>query len=112
MTRHEKLIIFLVLTIVVMKFGYLARDMFLARYYGAGGPPGYEALVWESRSVVWSGLINLAAAIWVFVEARSAQLRGLIWSLLGLSFGVLGVLLFYAIQIYRSSIAQKHNKSL
>jgi hypothetical protein len=111
-TRHEKLIIFIVLVICMMKLGYLGKDILVALLYGAAGPSHYDALVWESWSRIWSALVYLGSAVWVFVEARAAGLRALIWSLLGLTLGLLGILLFYAIQIYQGSSQQKHNQLL
>lgn len=100
MTRHEKLVLFLVIILVVMKLGLFGRDLAIARIYGALGPSDYEKLLWQQYSLLWGALVNIASGVWLFIEARAAALKAWVWALLGLCFGLLGVVLFYVIQTY------------
>jgi hypothetical protein len=100
MTRHEKLILLVVSLLVVTRLGVVAREIYIANHYGAAGLSLSDKANWKAISAVWEGLVNVGAAIWLVVEARAASLRAWVWALFGLFFGLLGVVLFYLVQVY------------
>ena len=100
MTRHEKLILLIVGLLVLTRLGVLAREIYIADHYGSFGLPPHDKQYWKDISILWSGLVNVGAAIWLFVEAKAAALKSWVWALFGLCFGLLGVALFYLIQLY------------
>jgi uncharacterized BrkB/YihY/UPF0761 family membrane protein len=106
MTRQEKLILFLVVLMVLMRFGYFGRDVLIARIYGASGPSPYDKFLWENASLFLGTLVNVGAGIWLYIEAKAVALKAWVWALLGLFFGLLGVVLFYVMQLY----SRKHAK--
>jgi len=101
MTKYEKLILLLIALALVGRVSGLARDIYIARTYGAIIPPNVE-YYWEQISMFFGWLVNIGAAIWLFIEAKSISLKAWIWSLFGLLFGLMGVILFYVIQIFKS----------
>jgi len=111
MTRQEKLVVLVVVLLVLTRVGALARAVFISRHYGAFGLPAYDQHVWQTATFIWGGLVNVGAAIWLFVEARAAALRSWVWSLFGLCFGLLGVALFYLVELYATHRASKTNYS-
>ena len=100
MTRHEKLILLIVGLLVLTKLGVLAREIYIADHYGSLGLPPHDKQFWKDISILWAGLVNIGAAIWLLVEARAAALRSWVWALFGLCFGLIGVAVFYLIQLY------------
>ena len=99
MNKYEKWILFVIALVLLGRFGGLARDIYIARTYGAIIPPDVEQY-WAQISIVFGGLLNIGSAIWLYIEARSLSLKAWVWSLLGLFFGLIGLILFYAIQIF------------
>ena len=99
MTKHEKLILLLIALMLLGRFSEFARDLYIARTYGAIIPPDVENY-WRQTSILFEGLVNIGAAIWLYIEAKSIALKAWVWSLLGLFFGLIGLILFYAIQIF------------
>jgi hypothetical protein len=106
-TRQEKLVVLVAVLLVLTRVGALARTVFISRHYGAFGLPAYDQHVWQTATFIWGGLVNIGGAIWLFVEARAAALRYWLWSLFGLCFGLLGVALFYLVQLYAKHYAPK-----
>ena len=115
MNRQEQLVLLLIALVLVGKFGMLGRDMIFARLYGNSGAAvqGYE--YWELVSYLLASVVNLGSAIWLLVEAKAADLRAFLWAVFGLVFGLLGVALFYLIQLYgsreRSGIRVRGNET-
>ena len=99
MSKYEKLILLLVALLLLGRFGGLARDIYIARTYGSPIPPHVE-YYWEQISVLFGVLVNIGAGIWLYIESKAINLKAWVWSLLGFLFGLIGVILFYAIQIY------------
>jgi uncharacterized BrkB/YihY/UPF0761 family membrane protein len=99
MTKHEKLILLLVFLLLLGRFGGLARDLYVARTYGSPTPE-YVKYYAEQVSVIFGVLVNIGAAIWLYIEAKSVELKAWVWSVLGFFFGVMGIIMFYVIQIY------------
>ena len=99
MTKHEKLILLLIVFLLLGRFSGLARDVYIARTYGSPVPPHVE-YYWKQISVWFDVLVNIGAGIWLYIEAKAHALKAWVWSLLGFFFGVMGIILFYAIQIY------------
>ncbi len=103
MTRDEKLILLLFLLVVL---GWLARflcNVYVARTYGAVIPVHIEH--YSQRAFILLGLlVNFGAGFWIYVEARATGLKAWIWPLLGLGFGVVGIILFYGIRIHVQTV--------
>ncbi|TAK90915.1 MAG: hypothetical protein EPO06_06205 [Burkholderiaceae bacterium] len=107
MTRHEKLILLVIALLLAGRLSGLAREIYLARTYGAV-IPDQVLLFWRNVSDIFDILTNLGAAVWLYVEARLVALKSWVWALLGIFFGLIGVILFYAIQKPGSaSVARK-----
>ncbi len=100
MTKQERLVLLVVALLVLSKAGFVARDIFIARHYGVAGLPANVEHLWRSASIAWGLLVNIGAGVWLLVEARAAALKSWVWSLLGLCFGLLGVALFYLVQLH------------
>jgi hypothetical protein len=99
MTRQEKLVLLLLALVVLSRLAGFGRDLYLASAYGAPIPPDVK-LYWENASLFIAGLVNVGAAVWLYVEAKAIALKAWVWSLFGLAFGLIGIILFYAIQIF------------
>ena len=99
MTKQEKLILLLIALIVIGRFSVFARDIYLARTYASLIPLEVENY-WKNVSLIFGLVENFGAAIWLYIESKALNLKAWVWSLLGLFFGVVGVILFYVIQIY------------
>ena len=100
MKRQEKLILLIVALLVLSKLGLLAKQQYLAFHYGASTLPVDVRLFWIDVSRVLKLFVNVGAAIWLIVEARAAAFKTWIWALFGLFLGLLGVALFYLIQLF------------
>jgi hypothetical protein len=99
-TRQERFIVLLVLVTFAGHVAYFGRDFWLAWKYGASGPPPQIKANWTEVSVLIEALANVVCAIWLYIEAKSRALKAWAWSLLGLSSGLIGVLLYFAVQIH------------
>lgn len=101
MTKHEKLILLLIALVLLGRFAGLARDVYLASTYGTSNSiPPEVRIYWENISIVFGGMVNFGAAIWLYIEAKAVSLKAWIWALLGLFFGLIGLVIFYIIQIF------------
>jgi len=107
MTRQEKLILLIVSMLLLGRLGLFAKEVIIASHYGVFGPPPVDTQLWKSAYFLLSGLLNLGATVWLFVESKAAGLRAWVWSLLGLFFGLSGIALFYLVQIYNSKNSPK-----
>ena len=99
MTKQEKLILLLIVFLLLERFSGLARDIYITRTYGFPTPE-YVKYYAEHFSVIIGLLVNIGAAVWLYIEAKSIELKAWIWSLLGFFFGIMGILMFYVIQLY------------
>jgi hypothetical protein len=104
-TRQEKLIVLLLSLVVLARVGHIGIDIWFAHTYG-GMASVVDRANLKSISTLWEGLVNLGAAIWIFVEARAAGLRAWLWSILGLCVGIFGIALFYLVQTYNHNRAR------
>ncbi|HYM35206.1 MAG TPA: hypothetical protein VET48_07385, partial [Steroidobacteraceae bacterium] len=100
MTRQEKMILTLVILVVVTRIAALGEDMLVARIYGTSNLALEQRENWQLLRFAISSLVNVGAAIWIYVEARALMLKAWIWALLGLFFALTGVIVFYAAQLY------------
>ena len=82
------------------RLGGFARDIVVTQLYGVNGLAGAQEQLLQSISIVLAGLVNVGSLIWLFVEAKAKQASILAWPLLGLFFGLTGVIIFYIVQIY------------
>ena len=108
MSKHERLILFLVALAVLERVFGFGRDIYLARTYGPLIPDGVS-LDWGNISALVAVLVNIGCAAWLVVEARALQLKAWVWSLFGLAFGIAGVVLFYVMQLHENRA--KRNRS-
>ena len=97
---------------VIVKFLWLAiilavieiffpvfRDFYLAHQFGAMGIPSATIKRWEIISYLFIGLKNVASAGWLFWLASKDNQSKLVWSLVGLIFGLIAVVLYYLVRI-------------
>jgi len=106
-SKQEKFIILIITLVIIGRFGGLAKDLFIAQYYGAGGLSAAHEQLWYLASAILNGLINIGASIWLYFEANEVKLKAWVWALFGLFFGLIGVAIFYLVQIYTSLMNQK-----
>jgi hypothetical protein len=76
------------------------EDVLGAYLYGAAPLTPDQSVTLDILRLAISSLVNVGAAIWVYVEARKIGLQSWIWSLLGLFFGLVGLVVFFAAQSY------------
>jgi len=100
MTRQEKLVLLLVVFVLLGKFGMLGRDIVFARLYGGSEVPFQDREYWELLAYLLGSAVNIGSAIWLFIEAKAVGLKAVLWAIFGLVFGLMGVALFYLIQLY------------
>ncbi len=108
MKRYEKFVLLLVALLILSKITPLARDLYLARTYG--GPdliPYYISETWRSISMLMAALVNVGAAIWLMAESARQAANRWIWGLFGLLFGLIGVIVFYVVLIFRTVQSDK-----
>ena len=97
MRRYEKWAIALIVLLMLPRVGGIARDMYLSRAYGAAGPPLNIYRRWELASQLFSHLINIGTALWLFLAARKEKLSQWVWGMFGLFFGLLGVVVYFVL---------------
>jgi len=87
--------------VILGRIGSLLKDIYLAQKMGAMAiiPPDFERF-WSTVSIGLGGIVNVGSAIWLYVEAKAESLKSWVWSIFGLFFGLIGIIVFYAIQIY------------
>jgi len=107
MNRQEKLVLLVVALLVLSHLGGIARELVVAYHYGTGPIPPADRRALREISVILSGFVNFGAALWLFVEARAFALKSWVWALFGLSFGLLGVALFYLVQLHGGQRPQR-----
>jgi len=104
MSRQEKLLLFLIVLVAIGQLSGIGRDVYLARLYGPDIPADVLAY-WTHLSNLFDVIMNLGAAVWLYVEATAARQKVWVWTLSGLVFGVIGIVLFYVIQLYAEKIS-------
>ena len=96
---QKYIILLVVLAVCATAFG-LFRDIYLATEYGANGAPRVVKETWQVVSVIFVVLTNIGAALWINHLARGRNINKLIWSVFGLFFGLMAVVIFYVASIY------------
>ncbi|MDF1822523.1 MAG: hypothetical protein P1U64_13150 [Alcanivoracaceae bacterium] len=79
---------------------------YLVETAGSTVPKTTQA-AWKMWQVAVGSVSNVACALWLWYEARRANLSVAMWALFGLVFGLFAVLIFYMKAIYE----QLHNKA-
>ena len=103
MKRYEKFVLLLVALLVLSKITPLVRDVYLVRTYGQLDLiPFYVSEAWRSISMLMAALVNVGAAAWLMVESARQAANRWIWGLFGLLFGLVGIITFYAVLIFRT----------
>jgi len=102
--KYEKLILLLIVLILLGRFAGFFRDVYLANTYGTGTIPFHIEKFWSQISIVFASAVNIGAAIWIYIETKGTELKPWIWALLGLFFGIMGLALFYLIQLFRIKV--------
>jgi len=103
MKRYEKYVLLLAALLILSKFTPLVRDLYLARTYGPPDLiPHHIAGTWQSISMWMVALVNAGAAVWLIAESAREAANRWIWGLFGLLFGLIGVIVFYVVLIYRT----------
>jgi hypothetical protein len=90
------MILLLVMALVASRALAFGEEVLLAHIYGATSPSMGRAEYWMFLRTATSSLVNIAAALWIYVEARAAGVRAWIWALLGLFFGPIGLAIAFA----------------
>jgi len=107
MKRYEKYVLLLVALLVLSKITPLARDLYLARTYPMDQIPYHISETWRSISMLMAALVNVGAAIWLVAESARQAANRWIWGLFGLLFGLIGVIVFYVVLIFRTVQSDK-----
>ncbi|PCI66167.1 MAG: hypothetical protein COB38_10400 [Gammaproteobacteria bacterium] len=96
MNKYEKLILLLIGVVLLGRLGILLIDIYVVNSYSLQAIPVHI----RHLSLILSGSVNIGSCIWIFIEANKLNLKPWVWSLLGLFFGVIGLVLFYLIQVF------------
>ncbi len=103
MKRYEKYVLLLAALLILSRITPLVRDIYLARAYGPPEMIPYMiAETWRSISILMVALVNAGAAVWLIAESARQDANRWIWGLFGLLFGLIGVIVFYVVLIYRT----------
>ena len=100
MKRVEKLIIVVIAFLILSRAGGLIKDIFYAYSVGVSEPTMNQTLLFKNISFFLFFIVNIGSTIWLYVESKNADLKAWIWSLFGLFFGLMAVLIFYLSAIY------------
>jgi len=102
MKRYEKFVILLLaLMILAWTTPFIGRIQ-MAREYGIDIPLHVSAY-WRSINTLMFALANAGAGVWLFAESPRHAANRWIWCFFGILFGLIGVITFYAILIYRNT---------
>lgn len=99
LSRQEKLILLLVALVIATRYGYFLRDIAIARIYGPVELAPAQQHQWELVTFLIRGLLNVGAAVWIYLEAQLAKRTAWVWALLGIFFGLTGLLLYYLVDL-------------
>ena len=102
MKKYEKFVLLLVALLVLSKVTPLVRDLYLARTYPPDLIPYHVSETWRSISMLMVALVNIGAAAWLMTESARQAANRWIWGLFGLLFGLIGVIVFYVVLIFRT----------
>ena len=100
MKNIEKYIVWLIVLTAISFVLPFIRDIYLAQQYGSAQIPLTEQAQWKSYIAFIGIMQNFVAAIWLVFLAKAHQLNRILWGVFGLTFGLLGVGLFYLVSIY------------
>lgn len=104
MAKYEKYVLILIVAFILGGICKLGITLYLGYAYANNALP-HDILALASKAKLFiSVLVNIAASFWLFFEAKALSYRAWIWSGLGLFFGILGVVLFYIIQIHARNL--------
>ena len=108
MKRYEKFVLLLAALLILSKITSLVGDIYLARTYGPSELiPYHIEETWRSISILMIALVNAGAAVWLIAESARQTANRWIWGLFGLLFGLIGVIVFYVVLIYRTNRDEK-----
>ena len=97
MKKYEKLAVALIALLLFTHIAAFARDIYLAQAYGASGPPLSVQKQWEFVSLLLARLVNIGAAVWLFIDAKREKFAHWVWAAFGLVFGLLGLVVYYVL---------------
>ena len=108
MKRYEKYVLLLAALLILSKITLFAGDIYLARTYGPSEQiPYLIAETWRSISILMIALVNVGAAVWLIAESARQTANRWVWGLFGFLFGLIGVIVFYIVLIYRTNRDEK-----
>ena len=111
MKRVEKLILILIACLVVSRIGIFLKDIYYAYYVGVGEPTLQQTAIFKNISFILFSVVNMGSSIWLYIESKKAELRTWIWTLFGLFFGLMAVVIFYLNGIYfKIRLMEKHRQ--
>ena len=109
MKRYEKFALLLIVFLIVSRIVPFVGDIYVARTYGPPDLVPFQVLkTWESISILLVALVHIGAAIWMISEAKIENLNRWIWGLFGLTFGLIGLVIFYLVLLYQQLQKQRH----
>ena len=104
MAKYEKYVLILIVAFILGGICKLGITLYLGYAYANDALP-HNILALTSKAQLYiSVFVNIAASFWLFSEAKALSNRAWIWFGLGLFFGILGVILFYIIQIHEKNL--------
>jgi len=103
--KFEKFALVLIGAVILSVIGSFALDLSAARIFGAdtGSSLAYEAKLVTHAKLLFSGLVNIAVAVWLFIQARERERSKWTWASLGLFFGLVALVLFVVFDIKSSA---------
>ncbi|MCH2157926.1 MAG: hypothetical protein MK096_04015 [Oleiphilaceae bacterium] len=88
MTKHEKVILIFVVLIFISSFTNLAKGIYIAQLMALDEYTRSIEVLFKTISPLIYSLTNIAAAIWLYIEAKEAKLKAWVWALFGLFAGL------------------------
>jgi len=99
MKEVQKFIWLLIVLAIITSLFPLFRDVFLARVYGTADISAYAQANWKMISIGITFFQNIAAALWLRHVAIKSHVSALSWSLFGLIFGLMAIVIFYLVRL-------------
>jgi len=93
----EKFVWLLIVLAIVSAIFPIVRDLYLASTYGNTEIPKIVKYNFRSLSLLFIGLQNVGAALWLNYLAKKHEVSRLAWVFFGLFFGLFAIGIYYLV---------------
>jgi len=100
MKSIEKLILVAISFLALSKIAAILNQAYFVFFTGEQGPTILQKVLSQQIYFILYSIVNVGSSIWLFVESRKAEMKVCIWTLFGLFFGLMAVVIFYLSGIY------------